>query len=600
LGRFPASAGSANRARDEPLTVDIKQLMFAAAVVMFVTAIAVGVAKELKLGSIVALLVVGIALGPHSPMPLLTGHVDEMQAIGQIGVMLLMFAVGLDLRPTQIWSMRQLVFGLGSAQYVLTTAGILAFVAVSHGIVHVRWQSALVVSLGLAMSSSAIPLPMLQERGETTTAHGRAVIAIDFLQGLLVVPVLAVIPFLGAVSTAGGSLPDLTKALKVVAALVGVFALGRFVLPRILALTARGLGPRGFVPIVLAAVFFAGWWVESVGISMALGAFMIGILLSTSVYAEQVKAAVTPAKQLLLAIFFIAIGMAIDLKQLAELKTELLLYLPSLLLIKAVVLYLISRGFGLGLRAAILTGLLMMPFDEIAYVILASANAGGLLSPKDYTLGLSLISLSFIVSPLLINLGYRLSERLKHAQPPDAEQEPPAAGSVVVAGYRYVGRTICTMLEQTHVSYSAFDIDLDWLAKGRTLGHSVRYGDVADPAILQAIAFARPRLLIATNGADRSIRYMIDHLHKFYPHVPVIAAVPYLAQREELRRNEATEVIALAPEGILSFGRRILDRLGVAAGKAESVVGSLQAEDYKILRTVAASESDAVETAVMS
>jgi glutathione-regulated potassium-efflux system protein KefB len=580
--------------------MDISHLMLAVAVMMFATAIAVGVAKKLELGSIVALLVVGMALGPHSPIPLLTSHVDDMQAIGEIGVMLLMFAVGLDLQPTQIWSMRRFVFGLGSAQYVLTTLAILMFVAVSYGISRVQWQSALVVSLGLAMSSSAIPLPMLQERGESAAAHGRAVVGIDILQGLLVVPVLALIPFLGARSAPGGSSPGLMKTVEVVAALVGVFALGRFVLPRALALTARRLGPRGFVPIVLAGVFFAGWWMEAVGISMALGAFMIGVLLSTSVYAEQVKAAVTPAKQLLLAIFFIAIGMAIDLRELAELKTELILYLPALLAIKALVLFFLARGFGLGSRAAVLTALLMMPFDEIAYVIFASAHAGGLLSPRDYTLGLSVISLSFVVSPLLINLGYKLSEPLKYQSPPDGYQEAPVVGSVIVAGYRYVGRAICAMLERAHVPYAAFEVDPDWLASARKLGHSVRYGDVADPAILHAIAIARPRLLVATDGADHSIRRMIDHLRSFYPQVPVIAAVPYLAQRDELRRTEGTEVVALAPEGILSFGRSILDRLGVVADKAESIICSLKADDYKVLRTVAAGESNSAETAVMS
>src|SRR5215468_5043523 len=156
--------------------MDISQLMFAVAVMMLATAIAVGVAKKLQLGSIVALLVVGMALGPHSPMPLLTGHVDEMQAIGEIGVMLLMFAVGLELQPTQVWSMRRLVFGLGTAQYVLTTLAILAFLALAVGIGRVHWQAALVASLGLAMSSAAIPLPILQERGESTSIQGRAVI----------------------------------------------------------------------------------------------------------------------------------------------------------------------------------------------------------------------------------------------------------------------------------------------------------------------------------------------------------------------------------------------------------------------------------------
>jgi glutathione-regulated potassium-efflux system protein KefB len=581
--------------------VDINQLLFAAAVMMGATAVAVGLAKKLGLGAIVALLVVGMALGPHSPMPLFTSQVGELQAIGEIGVTLLVFAVGLDLQPTQVWSIRRLVFGLGAAQYALTTAALVAFLALSIGIVHVQWQAALVVGLALTMSSAAIPFPILQERGEGASPQGRAVVAIDIFQGFMVVPVLALIPILATGSAQSGFSIDLRKTIEVVAALAGVYVLGKFILPRALTLTARSLGPGGFAVTVLAAVFFAGWWMETVGISMALGAFMIGILLSTTVYAEQVKAAVTPAKQLLLAIFFIAIGMAIDLKQLFELKGDLLLYLPALLAIKFVVLFFLARAFGLALRPAILIGVLMMPFDEIAYVILASANSSGLLSPREYAVGLSVISLSFVVSPLLINLAYKLSERLNRARPAGAQQEAvaPAEESVVVAGYGYVGRTVCTVLEQAQIRYTAFELEPDWLAMAKTWKHNVRYGDVANPTIIQAIASSRPRLIIAANGSNDTTRRMIDHLRQFYPRVPVIAAVPYLVQRDELRGTGLTEVLALAPEGVLSFGRRILERLGVAASEAKAIVGLLEADDYAALRNVGGSEPDKAEAAAM-
>jgi len=580
--------------------VDINYLMFAAAVIMGATAVAVGVAKKLELGAIVALLVVGMALGPHSPMPLLTGHVEEMQAIGEIGVALLVFAVGLELQPTQVWSMRRLVFGLGVAQYVLTTAAIVAFLGLSIGIAHVHWQSALVVSLGLAMSSAAIPFPILQSRGETVAPQGRAVVAIDIFQGFMVVPVLALIPILATGSAQGGFSVDLRKTLEVVAAVAGVYVLGRYLLPRALALTAQSLGPSGFAVTVLAAVFFAGWWMESVGISMALGAFMIGILLSTSIYADQVKAAVSPAKQLLLAIFFIAIGMAIDLRQLLDFRGDLLLYLPALLLIKFVVLFFLARAFGLGLRPALLTGFLMAPFDEIAYVIMASANANGLIDAREYAVGLSVISLSFVVSPLLINLGYKLSDRLKHARPAVVQQQPSAVteGSVVVAGYGYIGRTICTMLEQLHIPYTAFELDSDWLAMAQKWKHNVRYGDVGDPDLLRSIAVGRARLVIATNGANDTTERMIDYLRQFYPRVPIVTAVPFLADRERLRKAVGKgEVFALAPEGALSFGRHILDLLGVATSQKEAIIASLQANDYARLQTIRASEPDAAEAA---
>jgi Kef-type K+ transport system membrane component KefB len=262
--------------------MDISHLMFAAAVMMLTTAFAVGVAKKLELGSIVALLLMGIALGPHSPKPLFSSHVSELQAIGEIGVMLLLFAIGLELQPARQRAMRRLVLGLGAGQYAATTVAILIFFAALFGLTGVQWRSALVASLGLAMSSAAIPLPILQERGENSTPQGRAVVAIDIFQGFMAIPVLALIPLLGTGGTHDGQGIDPVKSLEVIAAVAGVYVLGGYLLPWALSLTARKLGPGGFVMIALGGVFFAGWWMDAVGISMALGAFMTGVLLSTT------------------------------------------------------------------------------------------------------------------------------------------------------------------------------------------------------------------------------------------------------------------------------------------------------------------------------
>jgi glutathione-regulated potassium-efflux system protein KefB len=417
-------------------------------------------------------------------------------------------------------------------------------------------------------------------------------LAIDIFQGLMVVPVLALIPILAAGSAHGRPMLGIETTLEVVAAIAGVYVLGRYLLPRALTLTARDLGPGGFAVIVLAGVFFAGWWMETAGISMALGAFMIGVLLSTTVFADQVKAAVSPARQLLLAVFFIAIGMAIDLKQVVELKSELLLYLPALLLIKFVVIFVLARLFRLGSRPAFLTGLLSMPFDEIAYVILASANANGLLNERYYTIGLIAVSLSFVVSPLLINLGYKLIERLSLRQMPGAPTATTAVteGSVVVAGAGYVGRAICGMLERAHVSYTAFELNPDYIAKARQAKHNVHYGDIADPTMMDAVAIARARLVIVTMSLYDSTRTMIGNLRQFYPGVPVVTAVQYLAQRDELRQMGATHVVALVPEGALSFGRSVLDRLGITAQQTDAIIASFMSRDYAALRGVGDAE----------
>jgi glutathione-regulated potassium-efflux system protein KefB len=401
--------------------MDVGQLLLAVASMMLITLVAVSLARRLQLGSIVALLIVGMLLGPHSPWPLFTGHIEEMRAVGEVGVMLLLFAVGLDIQPMKLWSMRRMVFGFASIQYVVTAVAIFAFLFTISVVSTAQWRSGLVVALALSLSSAAIPLPILRERRDEGSPHGRAAIAIEIFQSLMLVPVLALIALLGAGHGEHSQALSIYTALRIVAVFAGIWLLGRYALPWALGFAARRLGPVNFALIVLACVFLAGWAIGTLGISMALGAFLVGVLLSTSLYAEQVKAAVAPARQVLLALFFVALGMEMNLEQLAPIAGEVLIYLPALLSLKFVVLFALSRLFKFDLRSALLAGLLMMPFDEITYVILASASAGGLLSERGYTVGLSVISLSFVVSPMLINLGYRLSERLAARQPRPAD-----------------------------------------------------------------------------------------------------------------------------------------------------------------------------------
>jgi glutathione-regulated potassium-efflux system protein KefB len=412
----------------------------------------------------------------------------------------------------------------------------------------------------------------------------------------MVIPVLALIPILGVGHAGNGYIPTAGKALVVCAAVAAVYVLGRYLLPRALVLTARNLGSGAFALIVLAGVFGAGWLMDKVGISMALGAFMIGVLLSTTVFAQQIKAAATPAKQVLLGLFFIAIGMAIDLKEVAAIGGSLLIYLPVLLTIKFAVLFVLALVFRLGVRTALLTGLLLMPFDEIAYVVFANAKTNGLLNARTYTIGLTVISLSFVVSPVLINLGYKLADRLKRVPQLDPALTATAQSMkdhVLVVGYSYVGRAICLMLEWGKIPYICFETDLTRITEARRLKHNVHYGDATDPALLGLLRLARARSVIVTTGIYDSTKRIISNLRQFYPNVPVMTAVQYLAQREELRHMGATQVMALAPEGTLSFGRSILDSLGVSEGQAAAIISSLEANDYAVLRGVGAVEPDA-------
>ena len=562
------------------------QILLAVVVMLTAVVIAGGVAKKLNLGSIVALLAVGMALGPHSPRPLLTDHIDELQAVGEIGVVLLLFVIGLGTKPERLLSMRRLVFGLGIAQLLLTAAaiaGLLIAVALE------QWQWALIVGLGLAMSSDAIAVSTLEERAESTSPHGLAVMAVVISQSFMVIAVLAVIPILAASPAHTIPKPTFDKTLEVIAAVAAVYGLGRYALPKMLRWAALKLGVESFTLIIVAAVFGAAWVMDRVGVSMALGSFMIGMFLSTSEFAEQIKASVSLMKGLLLGLFFIAVGMAINLKEVAALGGEFVLALPALLLIKFAVAFVLALVFGLALRSAVLAGLLLMPLDEIAYVIFASAHGSGLLSAQAYTVGLTMISFSFVLSPVLINLGYKLNDRLASTPNPDVPLKPlteSIENRVVVVGYSYVGRSICAILQLAKVPYIAFEIDFERLSEARKWNHNAHYGDVTEPMMMGTISIARARSVILTTSGYEATKRMIGNLREFYPNVPVMTAVQYLVQRDELRRMGARQVVALMPEATLRFSRSVLSNLGVAPAEIESIINSFAADDYAVMRGV--------------
>jgi glutathione-regulated potassium-efflux system protein KefB len=563
------------------------QVLLAVAILITAVIVVGSVARKLKVGSIAALIVVGIALGPHSPWPLLTSHVNDLQTLGEIGVILLLFLVGLDTQPKKLSSMRGLVFGFGTAQYVLTTI----FIAGLFIVVYlVEWRPALIVALGLAMSSDAVALSSLDEHADNVGPLARVVTAVMIYQGFITVPVLALIPLLASGSTRGASAPTALVALEIGAAIAAVYLFVRYALPKALTLAARRQGTEAFSLVVVAAIFGSAWVMDEVGLSSALGAFMTGMVLSTSVFADQIRASISRIKGPLLGLFFIAIGMSINLHEVIGTGAPLLHYLPALFLTKIALLIVLALGFRLGLRTSILAGLLLAPFDEIAFVMFSSAKNSGLLTEREYTLGLMGISFSFVVSPLLINLGYKLVDRLTAEQKPNVPFKETADAihdHVVVVGYSHVGRVICSILENAHVSYIAFELKLDRLEEARRFRHRVHYGDVSDPAMMGAVAISRARAVIVTTRDYDAIKRLTDTLLSFYPNVKVMAAVPYLFQRDELRKKGVAKAMALAPEGTLSFGRSVLGELGIDTGDIETIISSLRANDYASIRDVA-------------
>jgi glutathione-regulated potassium-efflux system protein KefB len=451
-----------------------------------------------------------------------------------------------------------------------------------------HWPSAVIVALGLAMSSDAVAIASLQEHADSASPRSQAVMAVVIYQSLMPIPVLAAIPVLAS-SPLQAPIPTVLKTLEVCAAMAAVYLLARYVLPQALAFAARKHNLQRFTLIVIAAIFAAAWVMDTVGLSQALGAFMVGMILSTSMFADQIKAAVSSIKGLLLGVFFLAIGMSINLQEVIAFGGPLLHYLPTLLLIKIALVMALALGFGLGVRTSVLGGLLLAPFDEIAFIIFSSAHRSGLLTDQGYTLGLLMISFSFVVSPVLINLGYTLADRFTPEPQPDLPLEALSASihqHVIVVGYSYVGRVICMMLERASMPYIAFELSLDRLAEAKKWQHKVHYGDVTNPALMGALAIAPARAVIVTMRDYATVKRITGTLRHFYPSVTVMAAVPYLFQRDELRTMGAAQVVALTPEGTLSFGRSILGELGTGPDEIETIIGALRADDYASIRDV--------------
>ena len=555
------------------------ELMLGASMMFAVAGLALLAARPLHVGSIVALLCAGVALGAHSPLSLAAGHAEQFQAVGQIGVILLVFAVALDVRPGKLWASRRIVAGVGAGQYLGTTLATMALVMMATS---APWNVALTIGLGLAMTSSAVSIPYLQSHGEMGTPRGRTFIAVDVFQSLMVAPVLLVLPILAKHPVAAGT-PPAIALLKVAVAIAALAALTLVALPRLLRWASGSLGSGAFSALVLGAVLFGSWITDWAGASAAAGAFVMGLALSNSVFASQIKAVVAPARQLLIALFFMSIGMAIDPGEIASMWRELLLYVPAIFLVKLAVGYAVIRVARLATRDAAIVSLLLMPLDEIAFVIFAGARDGGLMDPRGYALSLAVLSASFLLAPLAIEAGYRIASRRGAA--PDAPPEALALDApVLVIGYGLLGHSLCTGLEQAKIAYRCIDDDLDNVGRGTRRGHSVTYGRIDSPLSLWSFGANRARLVVV---APESFPYavgVVERLLQFQPNVPATAAVLFLAQRDKLRALGCERAFAIAPEGALDYASQVLRSLGTGDERTASIVDALRRGDYGELR----------------
>jgi glutathione-regulated potassium-efflux system protein KefB len=554
------------------------------AILLAAAAIAAPLARTLGIGTVLGYLGAGAIVGPFGLGGLFsTGEAKEILHLAEFGVVLLLFLIGLELRPRRLWAMRGAIFGLGGAQ-VAITAVLLAVIAVAF---QLPWKSALFMGLALALSSTAFALQVMEENGELPTRHGRLGFAVLLFQDLAAIPLIALAP-LFAVTTAGGGAPhvDLWAAARTIGVIAAVAGTGWLTLDLFVRLVARTRVREAMTAAALLTVVTAAAIMQWAGVSASLGAFIAGALLAESSYRHQLEADIQPFEGLLLGLFFTAIGMSLDLDLLVARWREVVLFAAILVAVKTLVLYALGRWQGLNARGARRLGLSLSQGGEFAFGLFAAGFRAGVLTADIRSLLVLVVTVSMIATPFLLLIDSRLAGRSTAAPAYDAL--PEAAGHVVIAGFGRYGQIVARILRGKKIPFTALDISAEQIELVKSFGSEAFFGDASRPDILEAAKVGDARaFVLAIDDVDASLR-IAEFVTSRWPKVPVFARA---RNRNHAHRYLDLGVTRVQRETFLSAletARQLLRSLGYSDRESDRAVATFRthderrlAEDYK-------------------
>ena len=549
------------------------------AIMLAALVVAATLARLLGLAAVLGYLGAGILLGPFGLGHGFTAHdAKEILEIADFGVVLLLFLIGLELRPKRLFAMRQAIFGLGTAQVVLTGL-VLAGVAMAFGF---NWKPALFAGSALALSSTAFALEVMEETGELATRHGRLGFAVLLFQDLAAIPLIALAPFLAVSAAKTGAEFETLAFLKALATIVAVVAIGRYVLDYLLRLVALSKVREAMTAAALLTVVGVSLVMQYVGLSASLGAFIAGALLAESSYRHQLEADIAPFEGLLLGMFFTAIGMSLNLGLLLSQPMVILSLTLLLMVIKAVILYALGRWQGLESSPARRLGLALAQGGEFAFVLLAAGQAGGVLGKATTEMLAVIITISMAMTPLLLAL-----ERMLFNRPVVAlrafDDMPDKEGHVVIAGFGRFGQIMARVLRAKGIAFTALDKSAEQIELVRRFGSKAFYGDASRPEILEAAQISKARaFVIAIDDVEASLR-IAEHVKSNYPGVPIYARA---RDRNHAHRFLDLGIRNLRRETFLSsldLTRQLLTGLGYSDRVAERAVPNFRTHDERRL-----------------
>jgi len=497
-----------------------------ALVLLLAAVIAVPVFKKLGLGAVLGYLAAGVVLGPDG-----LGFVQDADRIlgaAEIGVVMLLFVIGLELSPTRLKVMRRSVFGAGTAQVALSAVVLGSLLMLDH----FHWKGALIVGIALALSSTAVGLQLLSEHKGLNTDYGRLGFAILLFQDLIAIPLLAAIPLLGGARNETLQWNDVAVALG---ALAVVILCGRPVLRWLFNTVARTRSPEVFTAMALLVVLGTAWFMQTVGLSPSLGAFLAGVLLSDSEFRHELESQIEPFKGLLLGLFFIAVGMGIDLDRVVAEPWAIALGVAVLLVVKFSLLFGIGKLARLSTRHALLLGSVLWLGGEFAFVVFNEAQRANLLGNANHDRLVAIVGLSMALTPLLlIGLLRLLGGEHEVAGDRPAADTIDTGGtqpSVMIAGMGRFGQVVARLLTAQKIPFIALEANPDTVSDLRRFGNKLYYGDPTRPEMLRAAGGENVRVFVITLDDPDANMHATRLIRRMYPNAVVLARAPNRSAR---------------------------------------------------------------------
>jgi monovalent cation:proton antiporter-2 (CPA2) family protein len=549
-------------------TADTSEVVTQALVFLAATCVVIPALRKARLSAVMGFLLIGVGMGPHvlgrmaESWPWLGAFAleehEQTLLLAELGVVFLLFVIGLEVSFERLWALRRLVFGLGLAQVVLSSVAI-GSIALAFGN---SFAISAVIGLAFALSSTALVLQLLRERHQIATSVGRAGFSVLLMQDLMVVPILFIVAALSSSAAALGPNRVWIALLTALLSLGAIIVIGRLLLRPLFRWVAAAKSREIFMAAAFLAAIGMAAAAELAGLSMALGAFLAGLLLAETEFRHQIEADLEPFKDLLLGLFFVTVGMQIDVALFLSEPGLIILGVVGLFALKAAIIAPIARAFGLTWPRALETAFLLGQAGEFAFVVIAAARGGGVIpeSTADYMLLVS--ALSIFVTPMVASLGAELSRRMWTAPtpPPEAAQ---GSGHIVIAGFGRVGQTLADILTAQEIDHIGIEGDASLVSALRKDGRPAHYGDASSRQVLESVGAANAAAIVVTINDAEGVERIVTEAKRAWPHIPVYARA---RDADHARRLHAAGAALASPDSIeaaLQLGEALLNGVGV-------------------------------------